>query len=409
MQLDLIGIGALNFDYIHRYIPRIGMGVIRLQESGEEELNIKPEELERLINTYSTHDENYHPRFGGSAYLTVKTVGSVNLSFKTGFVGIIGKPVQLEINGGIKEDFLKDEFSHLASHEWLFEVSEPPGRALVLTRRGKRQWIGISPGANNLLWDKIKHKEGAAGEKLEEYLATSKWVHITSLSDDQQFEKIIGKVKIAKKMNTYLRVSIDPGYQYTKKLSEWLAKILPVADFIFLNQNELDNLKGGSQFSMRSRLNRLKSLSGNNTQVIIVKGKKRHQLIQFGLPEIRKRTYWHPKLPAKRIEDDTGAGDVLAGGIIAGILTPRLLAHQPAPIKLGAELAVAKLCSPDFPLTTFADVTSRFLNRGMQIEEHNIRQRIKVFFSSVRGFLIAFLISFLAGTAAGVFIDRLLR
>jgi sugar/nucleoside kinase (ribokinase family) len=407
-SIDVIGIGALNFDYICKCQQTRGERPGNLPESGIEDIDHDPEELSPEIDGFLAADRNYRMRFGGSAYLTLKTIGSLGLGLRTGFIGVVGTPGDIERRCGVTPSFLDSEFCHFHSREWLFSSETLPGRALVLTHDGERQSIRIAPGANDLLLSTIEKQETDSGVRLEAYLASAKWIHVTSLRDRAQFERIVERLRVAKSMNPYLRASIDPGSWYTRKYSEWLAKVLDVFDFVFLNQKELEHLQGGSQSDAQSQIDRLKSMVKDGTQVLVVKEKAKTELIQFVATKRYPRLYWHERLPWWRIKDDTGAGDVFAGGVIAGMLTSRLLAHQPAPIELGAGLAKVKLQSHDFPTEQLAEHTARFLIKGMEMKARNWRQRLKVFLHTAIGYWVAFVISFASGIASTVAVKKMM-
>jgi hypothetical protein len=103
------------------------------------------------------------------------------------------------------------------------------------------------------------------------------------------------------------------------------------------------------------------------------------------------------------INNDTGAGDVFAGGVIAGILSPRLLIHQPAPIRLGASLARERLKSIDFPTERISLETSNFFVRHQRNEHYNRRQRIKVLWEQYGTHLVSFSLGVLSSIIASIF------
>lgn len=78
--------------------------------------------------------------------------------------------------------------------------------------RRQRQFISILTGANNSLLNCIQKK----GEyEFINFLASAKWIHITSLKDTSQFISIIEYVHQAQIINPHLKISFDPGYDYT--------------------------------------------------------------------------------------------------------------------------------------------------------------------------------------------------
>jgi sugar/nucleoside kinase (ribokinase family) len=396
MSVDVVGIGALNFDYVIPDARNPEQGTVPGVEAGAEVLDFEPLELQERIRDYCVQHPGYRLRFGGSAYLAIKTIESLPLNVSTGFVGITGTPQQLEHRLGWNTD-LDRELTHLRSQEWVFRSLGHPGRALICLHGGKRQWIGIAPGANEELWKRISERE-AEGKDFTEYLASARWVHLTSLRDFSQFLQICERLREAKRRNRHLRVSIDPGHEYTTKHALGLLEAFKVADFVFLNQNEFSNLMGDKRFPIQSRLKRLHGLVPEGAQVLVVKYKRRHELLQVYRDGFVPYRYWHRLV--WRPEDDTGAGDVFAGGFIAGMLTPQLLGQQPAPILLGAKLAATKLQSKEFPGDECHAVAGRFVRRAQARAHLNLRQWMSLYSEVVWNHLIAFAIGLGAGIAA---------
>lgn len=233
----------------------------------------------------------------------------------------------------------------------MFFDDAPPGIALIRLFNGTRNWIDINTGANNKLVTYVQKRKREFGESaFSDFLARSKWVHISSLADFEQFAYIIDEIEKAKQKNPWLKVSLDPGYEYTKKYRLQLKKAFMLADYVFLNENEVDNLTGNSMLSRKDKFNVLAMLfnekaSSNNKNIVIIKGKKHQQVVNFidGTPYTR--TFWHRVLKPYQIRNDTGAGDAFAGGLIAGILSNDLLTQQAASIRLGAIAATSRMQS----------------------------------------------------------------
>lgn len=90
-QLDLIGIGALNFDYMF-YCKKLEYKNRALPEFGQEYLSSSvrealEDEIDALMYT-TPHDI----QFCGSAYFALKTATAININLKTSYVGGCGKP-----------------------------------------------------------------------------------------------------------------------------------------------------------------------------------------------------------------------------------------------------------------------------------------------------------------------------
>lgn len=402
-SIDVIGIGAINFDYMF-YCKKLQYKNRPLPEAGQEYLvtpiEVIYDEISTLIYT-TKHDI----QICGSSYFAIKTIAAISPAIKTAYVGVCGKPTDKELKAGFANN-IEDEFQHLHNKEWLFFVDDPPGIALVRLYKGTRSWIDINAGANNKLVNYIKkreatRKENGTANAFLEYLLRARWIHISSLADFSQFEYIISRVGNAKKINPNIRVSIDPGYEYTKKYRLNLTDAFTIADFVFLNNNEVSNLIGNDDLSLKDKYNHLATIfnkkNPSNTQVIIIKGKAKHILINFINGKPFSRTFWHKKLSVVNIHNDTGSGDAFAGGFIAGMLSNNLLTHQPAPIMLGAVVAASRMKAKGDPYILIRLETEKFLISKQNNEQQNFKQKLKLLFEDKLPIIISLIIGIITG------------
>jgi len=398
-MIDLIGIGALNFDYICGTPSSRAERRVALLESGAEDLGIPPEELVDRIRRQTHVCQSLRTQFGGSAYLAVKAASATDLGIRTAFVGVCPGPGEIENDSGFRPGFLEKELSHLDDQSWIFGSEQNPGIALIYTTKGKRKWIGVAPGANDELGDRLRDSEKKEPNAFLDFLASAQWIHVSSLSKLDDFEFVMNRIAEAKEKNPRLKVSLDPGYQYTLHYSVSLRSMTKAVDFLFLNEKEFENLRGAGAFSLKSRINKVRELVGTSAQVLVVKNSNRHRLIQLldqGTGGSLIRTYWHHRLFPWQIEDDTGAGDVFAGAFIAASLSPRLLSVQPGAIRVGAAAAAAKLKSPDFPSRDIGERVHKLLELEVQRDFSNRRGWVKLWARRLLPSTIAFLMGVLA-------------
>jgi sugar/nucleoside kinase (ribokinase family) len=407
----VIGIGAINYDYIFRYDPKIDVGKSRNIDAGPENLRYGEKRLQDLIKKRVLLGGPFVAELGGSAYLTIKTISAMHADLTTSFVGVYSPPEKMDIENGILPNE-QSEFSHLTDQSWLFRVKGTPGRAMVLLHRGQRYTIDISPGSNKKLKEKIHEREQEQSKQgrpdaFNYFLSSAKWIHLTSLSDIKQFDFIVDRIGKAKQINQNIRISTDVGHQYTKEYASRLKAAFSIADYIFLTINELDNLIGGSDYKWRNRVDAVGELIKDNprlnTQVFVIKGPSRNVLINYQHGEPYSRTFWHPVL--LKIRNDTGAGDVFAGGVIVGLLSPNLLIHQPAPIKLGALMASERLRSKKFPTESLGLVARRYFESSQRNEHYNTGQLLKAFWESKKRIVFDILMPIVAGVIS-YFITR---
>ena len=348
--VDVIGIGAINYDYMFpcKKIDKIDS----YPDNGEENIGVPNEVVEEEISElYITGKKNYSTQIGGSALLALKTIKAIDRNISIGFVGVCGQLNNFDIHYG-KSLSPKSELLFIDSQEWLFYTNdETPinnryiGKAAIrLNKSNTRGNINISLGANDLIIEKIKEQEAEKKVSLVDYLSQAKWVHISSLSRFEQFEELLKYAIEAKSKNRFLKISIDPGDKYTKKKKNELQKYIKDIDYVFLNNKEYHNLIINEDLPDNDKYIKLSTYFNNpynvNTKAFVIKRKNKHILIDF--VNRTPYVYYHKSLPFYKINNDTGAGDCFAGGFIAGLLSDKLISQQPAPISLGVLAARIK-------------------------------------------------------------------
>lgn len=361
--LDIIGIGAINYDYI--FFCKEDNDANENMEIGQENLNVSRkmiyEDIDRL--KYST---GYTHQICGSSYFALKTAHAIFPEMKLSYIGVCGMPTKRELEMGFNEN-VKGEFSFLHNADWLFYDNGEPGIALVRTARGVRNSVNIDSGVNNKLVEYIIKKEEQAGkDKFTEYLTKSRWIHMSSLADFDQFKYLVQRVRNAKQKNPLLKVSIDPGYDYTKRCRRDLQEILNLADYIFLNKNEAENLFGKKLSMEKDIYDELSSIfreyKFSGKQVIVIKDKNKHLLISFQDEQFIVSNFWHKKLEDTEIKNDTGAGDAFAGGFIATMLSEEFLSNYSLSIQIGTISAIARMKSYADPFLKIGTETRLYLN-----------------------------------------------
>jgi sugar/nucleoside kinase (ribokinase family) len=397
MTPDVVCIGAINYDYV--YAGRRGFDEPKGQpDVGREQLDAKQKELSELIKTAISGHSIISEQVGGSAFLAAKTIFEMHCGLGVGFVGMLGTGSTAERVNGLSAPAVK---AVLDDTQWLFESKSPPGRSLVHISKGQRLEIRIAPGANNQLLGRIKSSPTGL-DGLVNYLASARWIHVTSLPTFAQFSVIIEQVRLAKATNPSLRCSVDPGYDYVKNHREDLIEALGVADLVFLSGGEADLLSPVDDASS-GRGPFANAPFRGPSKLIVIKGKARSLLVERLNGGTWVRTYWHSRLFGFRIKNDTGAGDVFAGGFIASLLMESLLGSQPSASRLAAQLAAARLKSLDFPTDELKRITDVFIEKGRRRESRNRTQHLQALWDTHKGW-----IGFLGGIALTYLLTRLL-
>lgn len=408
--VDVIGIGAINYDYMFpcKNIKNTNIN----PDDGRERIGRPNSDVEEeIMELHKTCKNNYSTQIGGSALLALKAVHAIDNSLSIGFIGVCGQTEKFDEVYG-KSLKPKNELSFIDNQEWLFYTNENTpiekrhiGRACVkLNKENTRGNINISNGANDLICDLISKKEKEENLSLIDFLIQAKWIHISSLANFEYFKNIMEYVIKAKERNRFLKISIDPGNQYTEDYREELQKYLKFADYVFLNKDECNNLILNEDLPINEKYIKLSSFfnksNNKSCKVFIVKYKNRHELIDFinNVPYV----HYHTILPFYKIYNDTGAGDCFAGGFIAGMLSDRLIAQQPAPIELGVLASKTRMTTIDNN-EVYSNIENNaskyFLKKyknGFNNKKQNFAIYIKEYYKAILGFISGVMISIIA-------------
>lgn len=422
---DAIFIGAINYDYIFQIDekkPRLPIN--KEIEKGHEALRWDKSNGSFDVKIQDMY-ENYvfkSKQIGGSAYLALKAFKATDPDLKVAYVGTCGYPTQMDIHR--KLNFTEKDFENIDNDEWFFNYFNSDekidnkytiGRSCVLLKSDStRDHIVIDPEINDILLQLIQERE-AGGNNFTEFLSKSRWIHITSFSDFVVFEGIIEYIKAAKLLNPFLKVSCDLGSEYTKyKRHELISKcIFNVFDFIFLNNDEKNNLIVNPSNSKLKQNSNLKKLFQQNNfssqQILVTKYGNRYELYNMIDDHIQVKRFWQEKLNINDIVNDTGAGDFFAGGFIAGILSNKLLSHQPAPIEVGSIAAKERL-KVNLVDTACSNITpnvNKYIRELFKDDELNIGQYIKIKWDKVKtAWIFSVIVSFIIGIVTGIIVQN---
>ncbi len=272
-NIEVVGLGALNMDYLYQ--------VERILDDGEavvRESTLSP---------------------GGSAANTI--YGLAKLGVKTGFAGVVGDDVDGKI---LLKDFQKIgvDISQIKAKP---EVKT--GSVVCLSDSLGKRSLYVSPGANSLL---------TMDDLDSDYINQAEILHISSFADDRQFKVLL---ELMAKLNSSVKVSLSPGALYATKGLKVLAPILDRTHVLFINQEEIrqltrQNVKAGA-----------KSCLNHGCHIVVVtlgEGAKWGTVIATSY--IRDADNEYIVEPGEKRAtstlDTTGAGDAFATGFLYGLL-----------------------------------------------------------------------------------------
>jgi sugar/nucleoside kinase (ribokinase family) len=313
MSVEVVGLGALNMDYLYQ--------VERILEDGEtivKESTVSP---------------------GGSAANTI--YGLAKLGADTGFIGVVGD----DINGKI----LQQDFDKVGvdTSQIKVKTDAKTGSALCLSDKLGQRSLYVSPGANNLL---------TIGDLSLTYLNKAKMLHISSFANDKQSKVLL---RVMNKLSSAVKVSFSPGTLYASQGLKVLSPILDKTYVLFINQNELrqlthKNIANGAETCLKQgchivvvTLGRGIKLGGKATAVCYIRDTENEYITESGRQRIVSE------------RNTTGAGDAFATGFLYGIIKGRETRECGLLGNIVAQLSMAKLGARE-SLPTFTELAQHY-------------------------------------------------
>jgi len=370
-DLDVICIGAVNYDYMFHCTKEDI--VLDEEDSGNEDLGGSIANVEKDITELLDKERPFTTQIGGSAFITLKVIKHILPRLHAAYVGSCGMPNNFDLLHGKSNDIEK-ELAHLDDREWFFtpqehsdDYSRTIAKSIVRLYNHTRNCIKIAPCANNALLSRITAHEESSGHSFSEYLAKARWIHLSSLSDFDQFEAIMQHVIQAKALNPSLKVSMDPGFEYTSLRRDRLQPLIAHADYVFLNKSECSNLGLGAadRDTLFANLDAyFTAVCPSSERTLIIKHIDHHELVRFESGQPIFLRVPHTVLALEELNNDTGAGDSFAGGFISGMLCESLNGDIARAINLGVIAAKGRMRSHDHedPYLMIQNATSAFIS-----------------------------------------------
>jgi ribokinase len=279
--IEVIGLGALNIDYLYK--------------------------VERILDDGEAVVKESKSSPGGSSANTI--YGLAKLGVKTGFTGVVGDDAEGKI---LLHDFQKVGVD-------ISQIKVNPGATtgsvLCLSDRLGRRSLYVIPGANNLL---------TIDDLALDYINQARMLHLSSFADDRQFKV---SLEVIDRLDSSVKVSFAPGALYTAKGVEPLAPILKRTYVLFINQNEIRQLTGGDVIAgTESCLNQgchiVAVTLGKGARLEIGKGASHRTVIAVCYIRDSHNEYVIESDSQALVSevDTTGAGDAFAAGFLYGLL-----------------------------------------------------------------------------------------
>jgi len=280
--IKVVGLGALNMDYLYR--------VGRILDDGEAVVN----------------ESVLFP--GGSAANTV--YGLARLGVKSCFIGAVG-----DDNDG---KLLLQDLAKVGVNISQVSVKGQgrTGSVLCLSDSSGNRSLYVLPGANSLL---------TTDDLNLSYINQAPMLHVSSFADDRQFMVLL---ELMGRLESSVRLSFAPGTLYAAKGSATLTPILNRTHTLFVNQSEIQQLTGHKDIAAGA-----KSCLEHGCEIVVVTlgggmklelGEEADRKITDAVCYIRNASNECIVEPSGQNVvsqvDTTGAGDAFATGFLYGLL-----------------------------------------------------------------------------------------
>jgi sugar/nucleoside kinase (ribokinase family) len=320
-------------------------------------------------------------------------LGQLDLGLRLGYVGVIGAAIdECDLKAYFRKYAIDDSFA--------FESNNPPGQCIsVFYRKDRCRALKTTPGANNELTNKLS--DSGKQSELCDYLANTRWIHLTSFVDREALALVVDTLKRAKSQNTHLKVSFDPGSEYCRNATGPVKEAIGLADYLFLNWREFCELAGYEEAQALSRRTDLTGMASNVFKhyecpglLLVLKGYRSTLFFQSFQNSVFTRRFWQITFFPLPVRDDTGAGDVFAAGFIAAKLVPFLGFDTRHAISFASRLVGMKLRTVGCEAKSAYGDALRQTYREIGVRENiNRIDFVKALFSRLGPFLLGVLAS----------------
>lgn len=318
--IEVIGLGALNIDYLYK--------------------------VERILDDGEAVVEESRASPGGSAANTI--YGLAKLGVNTGFAGAVGDDAEGKI---MLEDFQKVgvDISQIR-----VKRRARTGSVLCLSDRLGRRSLYVVPGANSLL---------TIDDLDLNYINQATMLHVSSFAADRQFKVLL---ELIDKLDLSIKVSFAPGALYAIKGLKVLTPILARTYVLFINKNETQQLTGkdvisGAESCLRQGCQIVVVTLGKGARLELGKGVGHRTVSAVGyIKDIENEYIIEPSNQNKVSEiDTTGAGDAFASGFLYGLLRGKGLEECGRLGDIVAQFSISKVgARQGFP--TFSELAQRY-------------------------------------------------
>jgi sugar/nucleoside kinase (ribokinase family) len=303
--IDLAFIGALNVDHVisitvlqddhveqilQKYFNRNGE-----RQTSESDIKSALEELKR----YPVLQQ-----LSGSSFIALHAARALDLNLTLACMGVEGA------TGANLPSFSDWLDRREINRRLVFQNKDKRAASCIaLTYQGQRSLLTY-PGANV----DAGHFFSESYERILDFLAHCRRVHITSFFDEVSPTIISGLVSDLRELSPLTDISLDPGLRWISTRRDYVISLMGLVDTAFLNPAEFTAL-----FGDRDVIPQIENVFCSNgcLKRIFLKQPDRTSLFAQIDRAVLVHDIPHVRLEDQMIIDDTGAGDVFAGTLLA--------------------------------------------------------------------------------------------
>jgi len=323
--IEVIGLGALNMDYLYR--------------------------VERIIGDGETVIKETKSSPGGSAANTI--YGLAKLGVNTGFIGVVGDDADGKL---LVQSFQK---AGVDTSQIKAKSKAKTGSVLCLCDKLGRRSLYVVPGANNLLSTDDLDLTG---------INQAKMLHLSSFADDKQLKLLL---ELMGRLST--KLSFAPGSIYARKGLKALAPILNKTHVLFINHYEIQQLTGedittGAESCLKQGCNIVVVTLGKGMKLRLGEEIKPESVRVICYIRSGKNGYVLKTNRQSKVSEveTTGAGDAFATGFLYGLLNNKGLEECGYLGDIAAKLSISKVGARQ-GLPTLTELTQSY--QRFHIEE----------------------------------------
>ncbi|PZS06665.1 MAG: hypothetical protein DLM55_12530 [Acidimicrobiales bacterium] len=321
LVFDVIGVGALNVDYIARAQAASAgwtQSIVAVLSAMVPKLNPPLRwNTERLAAEspvwapWVVPPDDVTVELGGSAFNTIHALAHTRIGAKVGYVGVAGNtPPSVDSfeqafdKAGVDRSFVRSR------------SEQPAGVCLSVLEHGEPTMLTY-PGVNLAMAAYLEAEANA----IVEYLASARVIHVTSLLDGESPKHLLRVLREVKRRSPATVISFDPGFAWCMDFTGVLADFADVSDIMSMNQLELFAAASCSSMADDKHAARLvvdRFMGGRG--ILIARAPGSVTYYQASKDTFTTQTHRYVRLPEGEVIDATSAGDVFAAGFLAGFL-----------------------------------------------------------------------------------------